>query len=101
MTRQRWIFGHPPACTCVTCNIRRLARIREADREEWRPPEASSEVGRTGSQGLHIPGAVWAVIWMVAGAVLAVAFLPLFPTVMVAWVDQGQEWALELKAWLG
>ena len=34
---------------------------------------------------------------MAIGAAVGLAFLPLFPDFMVEWVDQGQEWALELQ----
>ena len=45
-------------------------------------------------------GFLWVILWMAVGGALSLAFLPLFPDVLVEWVDQGQKWALDLKAQL-
>ncbi len=75
-------------------------------RGQWKVPKfapgsALPTFRRPMGQRLVMHGFLWVVLWMAVGAALGLGLLPLFPDVMVEWVEQGQEWALELKAKVG
>lgn len=70
---------------------------------QWRVPgvPSVSSIGspsyRRPGQRLVMHGFLWVILWMAVGAALSLSLLPLFPDLMVEWVDQGQKWTLELK----
>lgn len=33
--RANWYYNHPPTCTCVDCNERRLGRKKDKGKSSW------------------------------------------------------------------